>query len=275
MSLEEYMRPLTLKEAVSLLSAKPGRAPIAGGTFLAHKTPASLAGLVDLSQLPLNYIETKKGVVHIGAMTTIKTISKSKKCGTLASLAGDISTEPLRCMITIGGNVMIPLRWSDMPLLLTLCDAEIVVQGTRARVIKVVKFFNEHPHRQLKPGEFVKEIRLGNMNKRYILRKKLLRVHDDIPALQLGVSARNVRGKLADVRVSFVCHRPLPCRIPSVEKIVEGMKIGSKIPEECAEKARKEAGELHDMRYTSEYLTDIFGVYLMRLLHGISKETQE
>lgn len=275
MPVEEFIRPTTLKDAVALLSVKPGRSPIAGGTFLAHKTPAKIKGLVDLSHVPLNYIEKKKGTVHIGAMTTIKAISTSKKCGALAELAADISTEPLRCMITIGGNVMIPLRWSDMPLLLTLCDAEFVVQGERMRVIKAAKFFSVHPHRHLKNGEFIKEIKLGNMNKRYIARKKLLRVHDDIPALQIGVSARHVRGKLEDVRVAFVCHRPLPQRIKSVEKLIEGMKIGGEIPEKCAEKARKEAGDLHDMRYSSDYLTDVLGVYVMRLLNEISAEKKE
>lgn len=266
MAVTTILRPTTLKDAAGALREDTHRMPLAGGTFLARHTPTTTTGLIDMSALPLRYVTRAKGGVRIGALTTLAQMRDVRMLGDLAHYAGDVSTEPLRYAITLGGNVMIPLRWSDMPLLLSVCNARFsLYDGTRSRTVSADTFFSAHPRTHLRPGEFLKEISLPVMTSRRIVRKKCLRTHDDIPAIQIALSARIMRGKLTDVRAGYVCRQPLPHRMKKVEKLLEGVAQGAKVPAGIERQARSDAKDLSDMRYSSAYLEEYLGIYVMRL----------
>ncbi|RLD08668.1 MAG: hypothetical protein DRI44_09535, partial [Chlamydiae bacterium] len=114
--IKNFYKPDSVNDAVKFLKNNILATPIAGGTFLSLHASKKITSLVDLSSLNLDYIKKKSDSLVIGATTTFAQIADSKLFSPLTEITGNTATEPLRNMITAGGNVMIPLRWSDLPL---------------------------------------------------------------------------------------------------------------------------------------------------------------
>ena len=72
---KEYLKVATVSEATNLLK-KHGEsaAVLAGGTDLLVAKPPHVEYIVDISHLPLNYIEHDKRGIRIGALTTLNEI---------------------------------------------------------------------------------------------------------------------------------------------------------------------------------------------------------
>ena len=151
-------QPEKLSQATTLLKSGANSQPLAGGTFLGAHEPKKKTELVDLTNLGLSYIKREGTSCRIGAMATIADIARSAAAGQLAAIAGEITTEPLRHMITVGGNVMQPLRWSDLPVLFSVLNAEFIIKGIRKRQISADQFFAARPRDILKRGELLVEV---------------------------------------------------------------------------------------------------------------------
>lgn len=264
----EFLRPGSVSEAARMLRGSPGRVALAGGTFLGAHCPPRVTGLVDLSRLGLSYIKAQGTGVIIGAMTPLAAVADSAQCGSLARCVAEAASEPLRQMITVGGNVMIPLRWSDLPLLLHVLDGEFVVQGSggKAREYESAEFFKQAPTTLLRRGELLTEVRVPVLRGVRLARRKLVRNHGDIPALQVAASLQVKRGKMKSVRVAFVAQKPLPARLAACEKLLEGQRADDALLTAAAEAVRGEAGTLTDVRFSSEYLLEMLGVFVRRVL---------
>jgi len=109
----QYTRATTQQSAIDAI-AKPGTKIIAGGTNLIDLMKRGVIApdkLVDINQLPLNYITTNKlGHLHIGALALNSVVSESKlvlELQPLLSMALKAGASPqLRNMATVGGNMM-------------------------------------------------------------------------------------------------------------------------------------------------------------------------
>jgi len=271
--IQEFVRPASIAEALRMLSVT-GRVPLAGGTFLGAHCPSRVTGLVDLSRIGLSYIKAHGEGVVLGAMTPLAALASSARCGPLAACAADAATEPLRHMITVGGNVMIPLRWSDLPLLLCVLDAEFVVRGhaMRTRTYRSGVFFKQPPAVLLKQGELLTEVHVPALRGVRLARRKLVRNHGDIPALQVAAALRLQRGKMCNVRMAFVAQKPLPTRLAACEDLIEGKKPTDELFAAAAHAVRGEAGVLSDTRFSSAYLQEIIGVFVRRILEECTNE---
>lgn len=263
--------PVKLAQATALLNNGESFLPLAGGTFLALHMPAQTRELVDLSNLCLRYIRKDGTGCRIGAMATIADIAHSTVTGHLADIAGDIATEPLRHMITVGGNVMQPMRWSDLPVLFCVLNAEFTLKGARKRKLTADRFFSERPKDILKPGEILAEVAIPHVKTTVLARKKIVRAHDDIPALHLAAAYRILRGVVRDARIAYVSRNALPVRLKAAEHIIEGNKPGTKQFHAAAAAAMEEFGGITDIRFSSEYLREMVRVYTRRILQACSR----
>ncbi|MCK4981770.1 MAG: FAD binding domain-containing protein, partial [Victivallaceae bacterium] len=120
--LKSFYKPFSLTEATKILKTDLSSAPLAGGTFLSLHIPKKINTLVDLSNLKLDYVKKSGDSLAIGAMSTFAKIADSKIFPALSEITANTATEQLRNMITAGGDVMIPLRWSDLPLVLFVLE---------------------------------------------------------------------------------------------------------------------------------------------------------
>ena len=108
-----YFEPVSLEEAVSLLSQGGSAKILAGGTDLLvnmkHKIEVPSA-LVNIKKIEgLDYIRTHQGAVHIGVLTTLKKISQDpflqEKIPALTQAAASVGSYHHQCMGTLGGNI--------------------------------------------------------------------------------------------------------------------------------------------------------------------------
>lgn len=109
----EYVEPINLKEASSILHQEAGARVFAGGTDLLvnmkHRveTPALLVNLKKIAGL--DFIQVDDGVVRIGALTPLKKIYShpfiAEKLPGLASAASSVGSYHHQTMGTLGGNV--------------------------------------------------------------------------------------------------------------------------------------------------------------------------
>lgn len=265
--IKEFLRPRSVREAVVLLNGSSGRVALAGGTFLGSHCPVQVSGLVDLSLLGLSYVKAQGAGIEIGAMTTLADVAESRLCGAMAEHVRDAATEPLRHMITVGGNVMIPLRWSDLPLLLCVLDARFVVEGIRGvKEYSADEFFAQAPVKVVGRGKILTAVRIPRARKMRVARIKLVRNFGDVPGLQIAIAMQMQRDVLRNVRIAYVGQRPLPTRLRQCEALVEGMRAAEVTTAEIGRVATEEVGQVTDVRFSSEYLREMVGVFVQRAL---------
>ena len=264
-NIKEFYKPKSLSELFKVINEKSSF--LAGGTFLSLHTPAKTTSLIDLSDLNLNFIKKKNDCLVIGATTPFAQIADSKLFPPLAEITGNTATEPLRNMITAGGNVMIPLRWSDLPLIFFVLNADFVAKAPRERIISADNFFKKQPAKVLKKGEILTEIIIPKISKTKLARKKIVRAHDDFPALQLAVSLRLSRKKIDFIKIAFVANKPLPVELKKTGNFLLGKIPDDSLIEQAAEIAEAETHKLNDIRFSNDYLKEMIRVYTRRLIH--------
>jgi CO/xanthine dehydrogenase FAD-binding subunit len=108
MMIIEYIRPKTIKEAVSLISRDdPVTIPMGGGTSLKRRSIQRDFSVVDLQALNLDQIESNDTWVELGAMTTLQAIGDHPRIPeaikTAIRLEGTANT---RNLATLGGRLV-------------------------------------------------------------------------------------------------------------------------------------------------------------------------
>jgi len=137
--LQEYYRPATVAEAVSLLAESGGRlAPLAGGAELVGQletraTPA-IQGVVDLRDLGLDGIDADGDALRLGATATLTDVMEHEVAG---AMAGGILSRAargegpvnLRNAATVGGVVAGAAPDSEFYAALLALSATVTIRG--------------------------------------------------------------------------------------------------------------------------------------------------
>ncbi len=157
-----FHRPKTLSEAVELHSKLENVRLQAGGTFLLSslkllkrrgtKTPEHVISLYKVNDL--RGIEVTQDKMVIKAMTTIDDLFESHLLDDnfkiFRTVCRNISTQPIRNMATVGGNLTCRYTWTEMPAVMIGLEAQMHFMGKDAclpdrqgqeEVIPADKFF--------------------------------------------------------------------------------------------------------------------------------------
>ena len=107
MIITEYHRPTTLQEALTLVDRSDVISrPLGGGTLLNGSPDQMHEAVVDLQALGLDGIDLKDGLVTLGGMTTLNSVSESEAVpSVLKELARREAPSTLRNVATVGGTV--------------------------------------------------------------------------------------------------------------------------------------------------------------------------
>lgn len=137
----KYYQPVTISEAVRILSQEEDARCIAGGATLVAMmnadllTPSALIGLKHISGLA-GISKTDEGL-RIGAMTTHASIAGSELftggMAVISDAARQIAHPPVRNMGTIGGSISHADPAADFPSALLAAGASIEVEGTEGQ----------------------------------------------------------------------------------------------------------------------------------------------
>ncbi len=282
MKWEKYLFPASLEEALSMLAEYEGKARvIAGGTDLVpqlKKKERQVKCLVDVSRLPeLKGIHRQNGVIRIGAAITHQQLASSgllqEQASALAQGAAAVGSPQIRCMGTIGGNVVTaqPAADTAIPLLALGAEAEIAGPGGTRREPLEALYVRPGESKVDASSEVLVALRFpalgrhsGSAFARLAKRRALslpilnaavvLRLNDD------GTTAKEVSLALGPVALT-------PFRARQAEERLRGQPLDERTVESALEIASQEAQpRSNPLRGSAEYRREMVKVLLRRAL---------
>lgn len=280
---EDYYRPQTLPDALSILSRNPGRARvIAGGTDLLldlKNAGKEVAYLVDIRGIEgLTKIEEKEGRLFIGACVTHSQLAASplirEKAAALAEGAETVGSVQVRNIGTVGGNIVNaqPAADTAVPLVALGASAEMVDADGAKRVAAVEDLFAGPGRSKIDSTKtIVTEFSFPAVPSRLsafdrIARRKSL----SLPMLNLAVALQRENNAAKNIRIAAGPIGPTPQRLKRVESILEGQTIDPGLLAEAARLA-SECAQPRDsvLRGPRNYRKEMIGVMLTRTLTRI------
>ena len=277
----QYHRPTSLEGAVSLLAELGEKAiPIAGGTDLLVEKPSGIEYLIDLTRLPLVYIETIPETldIRIGALTTVREIETSRLFKEEKYRIHDILSETarqqgyvtIRNLATIGGNICNAVPSADTaPALLTL-EAKLKVIGQKGeRIVNIEDFFTGPNETVLTDEELLQEIQVPNppphSRGRYL--KLTPRKSMDLAIVGVAVVVLARDGIYDDIRIALGAVAPTPIRARRAENAARGQKLSNEVIERSAQIAAEECRPISDHRASAEYRSEMVKVLTKRAIN--------
>lgn len=259
----DYYQPQSLKEAYSLMDKAAGRAQyIAGGTDILWRIRQK--GIQPDVLISLRGLEGLKGIHHnkglsLGSMTPFREIERDSAIAldypALMQAASMLANPQVRNVATIGGNICNAAPSADGAPPLLVLDAVLVLEGPGGRrEVAMEAFFKGPGQTALDRTEVLTQIRIPEIQPHTgSVFLKAGRLKQDI-ALVNAAALVVMEGKTCTkCRIALGAVAPVPLRLKSVEKIIEGQEIGPALLERAGEMAEKEVRPISDVRSTEAY----------------------
>jgi len=260
-----YITPHSLADALRILSQEEHCLPLAGGTdltLLVRDRTVQTECLLDISKLPeLIGVHQEGGEIRIGPCTTLADIaSTSQLPAALRQGAGWIGSPQIRALGTIGGNICNASPCGDtISPLLVLGGRFRLRSAGGEREVPAEAFFLGPKRTILTRGELLVEIsvpltRLPSQDERRSAFQKIGgRGAQTIAQVNLAISAFWKEGILRQPRVAVGSAAPTPIRIPAVERILDGQRLGDEVIAKAAERLAAEIRPICDQRASDRY----------------------
>jgi len=285
-TITEYLRPRSVREAGRLLKRYGRGAQVVGGgvSLVLSGSPRPIRA-VDLATLGLTGIERRSSVLRLGAMTSLEAILGSEDAaavwsGVLPEACRTAATRPVRDLITVGGNIVQCYYWSTLPPLLLALEARIAVAGPeKNRTVPAAEFFALHPRKALVAGEIVTRVdipspgtgKTGGGKAKTIqwgaAFLKFAKTYNDYAMVNACVVVGVEGGIIRAARLVVGALDTLPFRLGEA---VEASLIGNPYEEKrCRDICRAAAAEVpvrEDLRASADYRREVAGVMLHRTL---------
>ncbi len=253
--------------------------PIAGGTDLLVEKPRGVEYLIDLSRLPLVYIEAIPETldIRIGALTTVREIEtsmlfKEEKYqihSILSETARKLGYVTTRNLATIGGNICNAVPSADFPPVLIALDSRARITGpTGERTVFLEEFFVGVRKTILRSGELLTEIQVPSQPPRTgIAFHKLGRVNVDIALVNVAcrLTLRS-NGTCKDTRIVLGAVAPTPIRAKRAEEMLIDQNLDDNFIQKVAQMASKETEPISDIRASADYRRDMCRTLTARAL---------
>ncbi|MHB1502079.1 MAG: FAD binding domain-containing protein [Candidatus Dormibacteria bacterium] len=285
LTIDAYHRPATLELALELLTE--GRTIVAGGTDLLVN-PRYMVGVtevVDLGELPLDFVEEEAGLIRVGANTTMATVASSPALRRLAdgivSRGAAVCGSPnIRNMATLVGNVAAALPSADTPPPLLALDAQVVLRsaaGTRRLALEEFFLGPASSARQL--DELVESVEIprpapGTRGGFY----KVGRTADDIAIVNGAAALGLEHGRISFARVVVGAAAPVPLRLAAAERYLLGREPTEPIIAEAGRLAALAVNPITDQRATADHrrhLAEVCATRALRQAAGLAPHGAE
>ena len=216
-----WIRPRTLSEALDYLKDESLHVH-GGGTHLLRNWKGSIRGLIDLSELGLDFVRISKEWIDIGAMATYADVVRALKNSfpenvLVDALSGTASTA-LRNRITIGGSFALLPPWSNVlgPAIAT--DAIVSIEGLNRGLHPVA---DVRRNKLLLKGSLIHSVRIPVRHSLAVFHTEK-RVAFDYPSFTITICADFERDLFANVRIVITGVTDLFARLESIERKIEG-----------------------------------------------------
>lgn len=274
----DYKAPATLGEAVEFLARGAGEAKIlAGGQSLVPVLNMRLARpecLIDLRQIPeLDSIREESGRIHIGAMTTKRSIERSslvaERQPLLLEATRHIAHPQIRNRGTLGGSLAHADPAAEYPAVAVTLDAELRAMGPAGeRTIPAAEFFITYLTTALQPDEILVEASFPVHPPGHGWAfEEISRRHGDFAMTGVAVTCALQQGVYSHVRIVLFGVAPTPFRPREAETSLHGQTPSESLHREVAATIGAELDEpLSDTHASADYRRQLATVVCQRAL---------
>lgn len=256
----------------------PNSVIIAGGTdLMVQKAEELVDSNINFFQdrSDLKGIKVENGKCIIGAATTASEIEQSeainKTIPELSSYFKLISSESIRNMGTIAGNIVNASPIGDLSIMFLALNAEVLIDGSNSRAIPLKNLYLGYKKLNINKGEIVKSI-IFNLPTEPILfnfEKVSKRTHLDIAsvnsAVQLIMNGENIK----DCYLSAGGVSPIPLFLTKTCDFLKGKTLTGDIIHQANEVMQNEISPISDVRGSIEYkrllLRQLFLAHFIKL----------
>ncbi len=268
----EYLKPISLREAISILVKCGGAAYILnGGTDLIVSMRDKIVQpeyLVDIKAIPqLNRITyNKQDGLNIGATVTLNEVSDSKivqeHYPILAEACKTVGSYQVRNRATLIGNICNTSPAADTAPPLLVLEAKVNIIGpTGEKIVPIEQFFTGVKKNILKKGEIVTSITIPPIKDKWsgVYLKQGRKKEVDLATV--GVAVLSVRD---EIRIALGAVAPTPIRAFKTEKLLKGKIIDESLLEKAGISVLTEVSPISDVRSSQEYREEIIKVLVRR-----------
>jgi xanthine dehydrogenase small subunit len=267
-----YWCPSTEAELQQLLRAHPDAPLLAGGTdFMLEITQRyrHFETLIDLSGVDaLRGIEETEATWNIGAAVVLHELEAffASRLAPLARLLKRFGSRQIRHRATLGGNLANASPLADLPPLLLVLDATLVLRDALGaeRRLRVSDFYRGYKRTELRPREYIARALVPRpaSGQRVELHKLSKRYEDDSAAVMLAVSI----GVAGNVRVAFGGMAATPARAHAAEAALRGHALAPDSIEAALQAIGEDFAPIDDVRASARYRLDMARNLLRRAL---------
>ncbi len=236
--------PKSLKEALELSASLPNARLQAGGTFLLNslkllkrkgaKTPEHVISLRKVAEL--KGLGSDQDRLMIGSMTTINDIFDSPlledNFRVLKTVCRNISTNPIRNMATIGGNLTCRYTWTEMPAVMIALEANLhfISAGGEEQILTAEEFFQNNA----KTDKILTKVVIKkDTDARTAYQRVKKTVFVDIPMLSLCIKTYLQGNRFVNTRVAVNNCVNFAQRDLILEEFLNQSKVTQNLPQEA------------------------------------------
>lgn len=275
----EMHEAASLKEASDLMGKyAPDARLLAGGTDLLVdlKTDRlNVSHLVSLQRIGnlRGVSPTDKGL-RIGALTTANQLAAAplvqQRFPAILDAIRDMAAPQIRNMATVGGNIASAVPSADLPPILMVMNASVILWSLRGeREVSLDSFFTGPRQTVRRDDEILTEIRLlyppqgfGAAYARFGLREANACALAGVAASLLLDERQIVR----DARICLGAVAPTPILISTARVLLLGRKAEGETLRRAVEMAMEVSKPISDIRGSADYRRDLIGVLTERAL---------
>ncbi len=251
----EYLRPKTIKEAVSLLERG---VPLAGGTRVSTKR-RQIEAVIDLGDLGLTDLKIEKRVVTIEAGVSLQTIlERDPPLPEALRFACRLDAAwNIRNAATLGGTIMAEDGHSPLLTVLLALDAQVTLEP-KSNTLSLESFLQDRKEtpirRLLTRVQFKLPLSLAY--------EQVARSPADRPIVAVAVAKFQAQDDEPSTTIAIGGYGAFPLRAEKAEKKI----AKNESLESVAEAAASYCDKADDVWASAEYRTAIVGVLVKRLL---------
>lgn len=276
----DFEAPASIADACNLLAQADGEGRLmAGGTDLLVKMKRGTLAprvVISLGRLEaLTKMERVDGGLRLGACATMSRIAADPEIlaswQALAEGAGWVGGPIIRNRATVGGNVANARPCADtLPPLIAL-GARLRLHGKNGeRTVDIDGFVKAPGQCAIESDEILTSIEVPapapNSGSHYIKITRRAAMEVTIVGCAASVVLDAEKQRVTQARLVYTSVAPIPLRIPSAEKIVEGQLPTAQVLEAAAQEARRVAPAIGDHRAPQDYRIELVAVTTRRAL---------
>ena len=270
--------PRTLQEAATLQSSLPETRILAGGTFLLNslkllkrkgtKTPQNIISLRKIEDL--KGISLKDDSLIIKAMTIVNDLFDSSlltdNFKVLHTVCRNISTNPIRNMATIGGNLTCRYTWTEMGAVMIALEAQMHFIGAdgKEEIVSAEDFFKNNA----KTDKIFSHVSIKKDETASLAYRRVRKtMHVDIPLLAVCVKTNFKEKRFTNTRVTVNSGVTFAQRDYKLENFLNKATLNDRIGQEALDHLDT---NIYDKR-SDEYKSHMFRVSLKNAIEELAR----